>query len=341
VNALKVSLSFAFLVFLITWMGPAGCGPVGPLFPGNGNLGDDDRELLFSLEGKWVDPREPTWSPGCDRVAFIRYDSKADYGKWYELWIYDVSSGVFNEVSDLSNLCPRQPEWSHNGEWIGYYSGAEDHTYIIRPDGTDNTKITSEPLYDLTFGAAVSWSPDDREVLIRNDNQKLLIVNVSDPANPVYRDITPDESYGWTEVRPGGWSPDGDTISFVGHGPSGDEVCVTDPRGSYYYVIIPAQSNWGSVSLGDWSPDGRYLLMAIIGGGDGGWTPQMEELWAYDVENVEFKQITYINNGYYRIDAADWGANGRVVFKDYVIEGGKDPERESTWGKMYTVRAPD
>jgi len=339
-NALKVSLSFTILVISIMWMGPTGCGPVGPLFPGNGNPGDDDRELLFSLEGKWVDPRYPTWSPGCDRVAFIRYDFNADYGKWYELWVYDVASESFHEVSDLNILGPRQPEWSHNGELIGYFSGVEDHTYIIRPDGTDNTKITSEPHYDVMFGGAVSWSPDDREVLIRNDNQKLLIVNVSDPANPIYRDITPDESYGWTEIRPGGWSPDGDTISFVGNGPSGYEVCFTDPRGSYYQVIVPAQPTWG-IWAAEWSPDGRYIMMAIIEGGGGGWTPAMEELWAYDIENQEFKQITYINNGYYCIDAADWGANGRVVFKDYVIEGGKDPERESTWGKMYTVRAPN
>jgi Tol biopolymer transport system component len=337
-NMLKVPLAFMVLAFLIMWMGPAGCGPVGPLFPGNGSSGDDDRELLFRLEGEWVDPEHPTWSPSCDRVAFIRYDFKAEYGKWDELWIYDVVSGAFHELSDLNDMGPRQPEWSHNGEWIGYFSAAEGHTYIIRPDGNDNTKITSEPHGNIVFGGAVSWSPDDREVLIRNDNKKLLIVNISDPANPVYRDITPDKSYGWTEIRPGGWSPDGETISFVGHGPSGYEVCVTDPRGSYYQVIVPP-SNWG-IWVSEWSPDGRYIMMAIIEGGGSGWTPAMEELWAYDVENPEFKQITYINNGYYRIDAADWGANGRVVFKDYTIEGGKDPDRESTWGKMYTVRAP-
>jgi Tol biopolymer transport system component len=330
-NVLKVSLSFAVLVISIMWMGPTGCDetPVGPSFPGGGSSsGDDGREVIIRLEGYHA--IRPSWSPDCNKVVFERLDLEEYKGS--RLYIYDVPSDTYTEVPNTESN-PHSPNWSSTGEWIAYFSGSTLHTYIIHPDGTGNTRVSTG-----IGGGAADWSPDGKELILWN-GEGLLIVDVSDPENLEYRDITPDEEDEFTGYQPGGWSPNGEYISYLkikslDNGMGWDYsygLYLTDPYGTYYEVIVPDESDCGRVVLGGWSPDGRYLLIWYALG--------TVDLWAFDVKAGIFKQLTFTDPDDAQVGGFDWGSNNKIIFDSIDIERyGSTPDSKNR--VIYKINGP-
>jgi Tol biopolymer transport system component len=184
-TAAKTSvLSITAVCVILIAGGPVGCDTTGPGggsgFPGN-QEGSDDREVLIFPE-EW-DPTNPVWSPSCDRVAFEK-----SYGGYRVICIYDVATDTYEDLS-ATVRAPLLGDWSHNGEWIQYGTTDTWDVFVIRPDGSDNTRI-----YDGGGSSGIflegSFSPDDREIAF-DVGSGAVVLDISDLSNIGYRSLNP------------------------------------------------------------------------------------------------------------------------------------------------------
>lgn len=83
----------------------------------------------------------------------------------------------------------------------------------------------------------------------------------------------------------------------------------------------------------DWSPDGRYLLLHMVGPGD------YVDLWAYELKTGEFTQLTFNDDGNSWINGASWGSNGKIVF-DYITSEIDEDDNVIYDARIYTIDAP-
>ncbi len=91
----------------------------------------------------------PAWSPDGEWLAFSSNDSG---GVDYDLNL------VRSDGSGLRTITQGfYPRWSPDGEWISFtrYDGMESDIYIIRPDGSDERRLTDSPGID----AYLDWRP--------------------------------------------------------------------------------------------------------------------------------------------------------------------------------------
>lgn len=131
--------------------------------PAHGQEGDDNLELyVMRMETKEVNrlTNSPHWdiygsfSPNGDQVAFSRSWLTADPNRPHsDVFVKDIASGRERQLTfDFSYVGYTQ--WSPSGEWIVFASdryGTVDRSgtdlydfdiFIIRPDGTDLTRLT-------------------------------------------------------------------------------------------------------------------------------------------------------------------------------------------------------
>jgi hypothetical protein len=332
--AVRTSVLFMTAVSaLLVLGGPVGCDTTGPGggsgFPGN-EPGTDGRKVLIDSE-EWV-PCLHVWSPECDRVAFCRSYYFGDY-EYRVICVYNILTGEYVELPETAPR-PGVCDWSHNGEWILYYTTDTWQTFIIRPDGSDKTEIP-----DM---AGLSFSPDDREIVGSCYESRVVIADISDLNDIKYRYLDPWPDPGGNYGEHGGyWSPDGEHIAVfrqynweLGYEPSEFYVYLIDPQdGSYEVVFHETQSPIAGIKLRGWSADGRYLILVITANG-------YENVWVYEIKTGEYTQVTYsevkeqISN-----NSVDWGTNNKIVFDSIDFER-YDGTPESTHVVIYTMDAP-
>jgi hypothetical protein len=183
-------------------------------------------------------------------------------------------------------------------------TGTADDIYVVNPDGSGATQLTTDPAYDWN----PAWSADGRkiaferyytsghgEIWVMNANgsgQTRLTNNQGRDYDPAW---TPDGRISFTSTRDGNaeiyvmdadgsgqtritynpaydsapaWSPDGTKIAFMSdrgaNGARGIYTMNVDGSGVTQLTSPPNSSHWHE--LPDWSPDSKKIVFGV--GGD-------------------------------------------------------------------------
>ncbi|MFH1049534.1 MAG: T9SS type A sorting domain-containing protein [bacterium] len=104
-----------------------------------------------------------------------------------DLYIIDINSGkiIKQLTTDGANRVSHEdPDWSPDGQWISFTSNREglSSIWIIRPDGTDLTRLTCDTTYD--YGA--SWSPDSKQIAftsVKDGNHDIYLLDIDQCLN--------------------------------------------------------------------------------------------------------------------------------------------------------------
>ncbi|HBE05144.1 MAG TPA: hypothetical protein DHD79_09765 [Firmicutes bacterium] len=211
------------------------------------NLDGTDKTLIAAQEGFLF--QEPSWSPDGARLLFYALGPNfPDDGCMGYLRIIDIyDSNLAGHDIPLSGLLPSAARWSPDGNWIAFSAPDQDtptltpplkyDIYIMRPDGTGLTRITSkDPVTAQTDFAMtyIRWSPDGQKLVFSAGKDgmnftpfQIYVIN-RDGSNLVKLTNLECNAYGPS------WSPDGKKIAF--------SMCYSiygdDPRGlSEIYIM--------------------------------------------------------------------------------------------------------
>jgi Tol biopolymer transport system component len=206
---------------------------------------------------------------------------------WGHLVITDAGGGA-RRVLASGVTDAFWPSWSADGRWILYGGGTSLNppwqVYLIHPDGTGRRQITN-----VALGThSPAWSPDGRIVFMRyyaiGLGPVLGEAVVMDTMGTVQQVLTTGIA-GFNGYDPD-WSPDGESILFLGTTGHGWIITKLTLAGTTYDTLGYAQGN----RPGDWSPDGQRIL---YGTGD---------LWTMAPDGTD--QRLLLSDGYSNFEAA-------------------------------------
>ena len=247
----------------------------------------DGKRLMYLAEGepkgpqlfvRWVDadgpatqithvvetPRAPRWSPDGKSVAFSMF--VADQEKWTISMPSEPKGAKWTPA-------PRVVGTIHyRQDQVGYLEDGFNHLFVVPAEGGTPRQLTtgkwSVGAGELRGGASIDWTPDSKSIVVdgnrapdadlQYESSQLLVVDVTTGA---IRDLV---------AKPGAWgrpvvSPDGRTVAFTGHPPTGHSHTVSD------LFVIPLNTASGADMRkisGDydrdpinmrWAPDGSGL----------------------------------------------------------------------------------
>lgn len=175
----------------------------------------------------------PSWAPGGRRLVFSRI-----VGASYQLFVIDRADGGMKQIT-LHPTNVHDPEWSPNGDLILFHAigpTGSDDIYTIRPDGTEQTNLTTS----MEIEAGVSWSPDGSEIVFSRSGT--LAIMDADGTNIRSLDVAGDNP---------DWSPNGKRIvaQRLRNNYRGCFSVTTD--GSDFRWLSPRTKN---CSAPDWAP---------------------------------------------------------------------------------------
>lgn len=172
---------------------------------------------------------EPSFSPDGQWIVFESHLVDQEGNGVITKYKLDGSSGYISLTPENDDC--RQPNWSPKGDYILYQrnNGSTWEIWIIKPDGTGNTQVTSGS-GDKTDA---SFSPDGNWIVYSSNELD------EDHANIFIIPVTGGTSIRVTNFKgydgAPSWSPDGNYIIF--------ESCPGDPDGSrgtkLYKILVP------------------------------------------------------------------------------------------------------
>jgi len=210
----------------------------------------DGKRLLYLAEGdpkgtqlfvRWVDadgpatqithvaeaPRNARWSPDGKSVAFSAFVPEQE--KWAVSMPSEPKGAKWTaQPRVVSTLHYRQDQ-------IGFLEDGHTHLFVVPAEGGTPRQLTAGKWNvgggELRGGAAIDWTPDSKSIVFdgnRSPDTDLLYeasqIYVVDAASGTIRDLV---------AKAGNWgrpsvSPDGRTVAFSGHAPTGRSHTVSD-----------------------------------------------------------------------------------------------------------------
>jgi len=200
---------------------------------------------------------KPSWSPDCDRIAFMSGRSGNE-----DIWVYSFATGACTQMTfsyEGNGIRAQEwgPAWSPDGSRIAFSSdrSGDDDIWWVPDTGGEPVRLTHRTLPRARDQDRYpAWSPDGRRIAFASQttgNWDLWVAVVDDStAKPVQ--LTADTT---GEFSPA-WSPNGRWIAFV-----------SDRTGSFDLFAMPAAGgpaiqltkNPGPDNTPCWSPDGKRI----------------------------------------------------------------------------------
>lgn len=124
-----------------------------------------------------------SWSPDGTAVAFAGFDPGTDGAS--KVYVAPVTGGTAAAITDTGSWTT-SARFSPDGQWIAFDKGmgGPHDIFIVHPDGTELTNITSEFDVGVCCG---QWSPDGRWLVVqgsltgKDPESDLFIVSTADP----------------------------------------------------------------------------------------------------------------------------------------------------------------
>jgi dipeptidyl aminopeptidase/acylaminoacyl peptidase len=255
---------------------------------GGARWSPDGKRLMYVAEGepkgsqlfvRWVDaegpatpvthvtetPRNAKWSPDGRSIAFSMFAPETE--KWTISMPGEPKGAKWTPAPRVvSTIHYRQ-------DGVGYLEDGFTHLFVVPADGGTAREVTtgkwSVGAGELRGGASIDWTPDSKSIVF--DGNRSPDADMQYEASQLYMADVASGAIRDLVAKPGSWgrpsvSPDGRTVAFTGHPPTGHSHTVSD-----LYVIpiggsgssdgmrkISADFDRDPINL-RWAPDGTGL----------------------------------------------------------------------------------
>jgi TolB protein len=134
---------------------------------------DADGQNLRSITSQVGSDNNPAWSPDGRSIAFAAH---REAHAWAEIYVMNADGSnprrlTFNSPGKFEECCDDNfPRWSPDGRWISFVSKRDGNSelYKMRPDGTEQTRLTRHPGFD----AYASWSPSGQFLVFTHRTER-------------------------------------------------------------------------------------------------------------------------------------------------------------------------
>ena len=277
---------------------------------------DNGRDDLWALREKgdlWhkvsLEPVRLTAGPLILEAPRVSLDGKRIFAigshQRSELVRYDSKSAQF--VPFLNGISASHVSFSRDGKWIAYVTWPEGELWRCRMDGSEKLQLTTSPM----IVASADWSPDGTQIayaaLLPGHKESIFRISASAGESQLM-------TVGDPTTRPGGWTPDGNSLLFFGQPTDKYATRFFDLKTMKITTVPESEAKVGAIL----SPDGRYIAAA----------PQDRQgLMIFDIATQKWSALAKQN-----VSAIRWSFDSKYVYFD--TESNTNPA-------IYRVRISD
>jgi hypothetical protein len=232
---------------------------VAASFPG---MSQAELQGLLNMVYPGQNLQVPQAGPVGGRLVLGIYDKAADR---HDVYLANASGGQPTRLVEQAS----EPDFSPDGQWIVYFSWADDHVglRLIKADGSGDTTLTTVREHGYP-----TFSPDGGRISFYHNENKIL--------HTINRDGSGQRDIGRGEFP--AWSPAGDLIAYRGCMGSGRcGLIVANADGSNPRQITTHAND----AAPRWSPNGGQI--AFHSDRDGNW-----EIYVINLDGSWLRRIT-------------------------------------------------
>jgi Tol biopolymer transport system component len=251
----------------------------------NARWSPDGKRLMYLAEGepkgtqifvRWVDadgpatqithvtetPRNAKWSPDGKWIAFSSFVPEQE--KWSISMPSEPKGAKWTQAPRVvSTMHYRQDQ-------IGFLEDGYTHLFVVPAEGGTARQLTTGKWTvgagELRGGASIDWTPDSKSIVF--DGNRSPDFDLKYEASQLYVADVETGNIRDLVAKPGNWgrpvvSPDGRTVAFTGHAPTGRSHTVSD---LYVIPISGGGSDMRKIS-GDYDRDPINVRWAADGAG--------------------------------------------------------------------------